>query len=96
MPHEKITHALAIITNVGKPTGFLYPFCLDDSGKVVVRHWGLLPMHYARALMRDSLQGLSHLHEHGLAHRDIKPDKILVDWPGTGTYARLAEVGPMI
>ena len=59
----------------------------------MVRHWCLLPMHYARALMRDLLQGLSHLHEHGLAHRDIKPENILVDWPGTGTYARLADWG---
>ena len=84
---------MAIITNSGQPTGFLYPYLPDDLGKTLVRHWGLLPISYVALLMRDVLQAVSHLHSHSLAHRDIKPENILVDWPGSGTFAKLADWG---
>ncbi len=35
----------------------------------------------AMTVARQVLAGLSYLHQKGIAHRDIKPHNILLDWP---------------
>jgi len=44
----------------------------------------------ARRLIRELCDGLEHAHEHGLIHRDLKPDNIIIDPHGT---ARIVDFG---
>ena len=41
-------------------------------------------------LLAQILSGLAHLHAHGVLHRDLKPDNVLVDGRG---HARIADLG---
>lgn len=55
---------------------------------------GRLPPKRAIALAKQVLAGLAHAHAHGIVHRDMKPDNILVtDVKGHGEQARIADFG---
>ena len=41
-------------------------------------------------LLREILQGLNHIHEQGMIHRDLKPGNVLIDRHG---HAKLADFG---
>jgi uncharacterized protein len=45
--------------------------------------------HFA-SLLRDTLAGLDHLHVHGLLHRDVKGENVIVDSAG---HARITDLG---
>ena len=47
----------------------------------------------ACGLIRQVLDGLSHVHEQGVIHRDIKPRNILVSQQDGGLKAKLADFG---
>merc|ERR550534_1894556 len=52
---------------------------------------GRVPQAAVREVMRDILCAVSHVHRHGMLHRDIKPDNIAMQaWPAE----YLAGVGP--
>ncbi len=44
-------------------------------------------------LIRQLCDGLSHAHGHGLIHRDLKPDNVIVESRGGGEAVRIADFG---
>jgi eukaryotic-like serine/threonine-protein kinase len=47
-----------------------------------VKHRGPLPVSQACQLLAETAQGLQHIHEHGLVHRDIKPGNLFLEEVG--------------
>ncbi len=56
----------------------------------LLRTYRRLTGEQALGVLRGALHGLGHIHEHGLVHRDVKPDNILVDLHGV---SRLIDYG---
>jgi len=56
---------------------FVMPFVAGDTLRQVLRREGQLPIDRAVRLASEILEALEHAHQHGLAHRDIKPDNIV-------------------
>ncbi len=56
---------------------FVMPFVPGETLRQVMRRERLLPIDLAVRVAADVLEALSHAHERGLAHRDIKPDNIV-------------------
>jgi serine/threonine protein kinase len=57
---------------------------LDTEGPVAVAT--------AKAILRDALEGLAHIHGEGCVHRDIKPDNLLITKSGATVIADLGIV----
>ena len=56
---------------------FVMPFVAGETLRQVMRRERLLPIDLAVRIAADVLEALTHAHERGLAHRDIKPDNIV-------------------
>jgi len=56
---------------------FVMPFVPGETLRQVVRRERMLPVDRAVRIATEVLDALAHAHEHGLAHRDIKPDNIV-------------------
>src|SRR5213592_1997973 len=56
---------------------FVMPFVPGETLRQVVRRERMLPIDRAVRVATEVLDALAHAHEHGLAHRDIKPDNIV-------------------
>jgi len=41
-----------------------------------------------RRITRELLEGLGHLHEHGLAHKDLKPENVIMEWFNADRFLR--------
>lgn len=55
---------------------------------------GPMPARRALDIVKQVLAGLSHAHHHGIVHRDMKPDNVLVtEIAGHGEQARIADFG---
>jgi eukaryotic-like serine/threonine-protein kinase len=54
-----------------------------DNLKDVVRRYGPLPVPEALALTHQIARGLSFAHEHGIVHRDVKPQNVILDESGS-------------
>src|SRR5207247_946609 len=63
---------------------FVMPFVTGETLRNVVRRERSLPIHRAVRVATEVLDALGHAHEHGLAHRDIKPDNIVLSAEGAG------------
>ena len=89
----KLRHPNVIsVVDVGKHDGVSF-LVMDLANGVVLSSLlfdGPLPTPRALSLLRQICDGLEHAHEHGLIHRDLKPDNIIVDPDGT---ARIVDFG---
>ena len=60
---------------------FVMPFVAGETLRLALRRAGTLPIARAVRIATEVLDALGHAHEHGLAHRDIKPDNIVLSAP---------------
>ncbi len=65
----------------GEADGFLYyvlPYIEGESLRAKLEREGELPIADAVRILRDVVDALTDAHEHGVVHRDIKPDNVLL------------------
>jgi tetratricopeptide (TPR) repeat protein/aminoglycoside phosphotransferase (APT) family kinase protein len=78
LQHPHIVPLLA----AGEAGGLLYytmPFVEGESLRARLATTGELPVSEAVRLLRDVADALGYAHRHGVVHRDLKPDNILLD-----------------
>ena len=76
----------------GDADGFLYyvmPYVTGQSLRERLGREGELPIHEAVRLITEVVDALAHAHEHGVVHRDIKPDNVML----SGRHALVADFG---
>lgn len=61
---------------------YVMPFVPGETLRQTLRRQRLLPTERAVHIACEVLEALAHAHEHGLAHRDIKPDNIVLSPEG--------------
>jgi len=57
---------------------FVMPFVTGETLRDMIRRDRTLPIDRAVRIATEVLDALGHAHDHGLAHRDIKPDNIVL------------------
>jgi eukaryotic-like serine/threonine-protein kinase len=88
LQHPHIVPVLSAGISEGLPY-YMMPFIEGESLRARLSRSGELPVHDAARILRDVLSALSYAHEHGVVHRDIKPDNVLL----TGNHAVVADFG---
>ena len=88
LQHPHIVPVLSAGISEGLPY-YMMPFIEGESLRVRLARSGELPVHDTARILRDVLSALSYAHEHGVVHRDIKPDNVLL----TGNHAVVADFG---
>src|ERR1700716_175346 len=88
LQHPHIVPVLAAGISEGLPY-YTMPFIEGESLRASLARSGELPIQEAAKILRDVLSALSYAHEHGVVHRDIKPDNVLL----TGNHAVVADFG---
>ena len=88
LQHPHIVPVLAAGISNGLPY-YTMPFIEGESLRARLARSGELPVQEAAKILRDVLSALSYAHEHGVVHRDIKPDNVLL----TGHHAVVADFG---
>jgi eukaryotic-like serine/threonine-protein kinase len=66
-----------------------WPFIEGESLRARIARTGALPIHDASKLLAEVLSALDYAHQHGIVHREIKPENILL----TGHHAVVADFG---
>ena len=87
LTHPHIVPLLAAGESDGVPY-YTMPFVEGESLRTRLAR-GPLPVPEALRLLRDVAKALAYAHEHGVVHRDIKPDNVLV----TGDTAVVTDFG---
>jgi formylglycine-generating enzyme required for sulfatase activity/tRNA A-37 threonylcarbamoyl transferase component Bud32 len=84
-------HILTLIDS-GDADGILYyvmPYMKGESLRDRLSREGKLPIADAIRMLRDVADGLAEAHSHGLVHRDIKPDNVMM----SGNHAVVMDFG---
>jgi len=74
-------HILTLIDS-GEADGLLYyvmPFVEGESLRSRLGRAGALPISEATRILREVVDALVHAHKHGMIHRDIKPDNVMIE-----------------
>jgi serine/threonine-protein kinase len=69
------------ITDAGEAQGVLFftmPFIEGETMRHRLAREGAFPMSDATRIARDVAMALAHVHSHGVVHRDVKPENILL------------------
>ncbi len=84
-------HILPLLDS-GEAQGVLYyvmPYVEGESVRDRLARHGELPIHDAVKILVEIVDALAHAHAHGIAHRDIKPDNVLL----SGRHALVMDFG---
>ena len=76
----------------GESGGFLYyvmPFVEGESLRAKLDRDGQMPVHDAVRVLREVVDALAYAHAHGVLHRDIKPDNVML----SGRHALVTDFG---
>jgi tRNA A-37 threonylcarbamoyl transferase component Bud32/tetratricopeptide (TPR) repeat protein len=76
----------------GTADGVLYyvmPFVEGESLRDLMRREGRVPLARAAEIVREAASGLEYAHGHGIVHRDVKPENIML----SGGHAVVADFG---
>ena len=88
LQHPHIVPVLSAGISDGLPY-YTMPFIEGESLRARLARSGELPVHDTARILRDVLSALSYAHEHGVVHRDIKPDNVLL----SGRHALVTDFG---
>src|ERR1043166_2003333 len=83
-------HIVPVLTagELGGVPYYTMPFIEGESLRARIER-GPMPIPEAVSMLRDVARALAYAHEHGVVHRDIKPDNVLV----SGGSATVADFG---
>jgi len=89
----RLTHPHILpLHDSGEANGFLYyvmPYIDGESLRTRIEREGELPVHEAAKILAEVVDALTHAHEQGIVHRDIKPDNVLM----SGHHALVTDFG---
>ena len=88
LQHPHIVGVLAAGEVDGMPY-FTMPFVDGESVRARIARDGRLTVGRAVSILKDVARALAYAHEHGVVHRDIKPDNVLL----AGTSATVTDFG---
>ena len=79
-PHIVPVLSAGVIEYAGGTTGPYYtmPYIRGETLRARLDRDGALPAEEVRRILLDVADALAHAHDHGIVHRDIKPDNIFI------------------
>lgn len=81
LQHPSIVSVLSSGATEGLPY-YTMPLVEGQSLQARIARYGALPIRDAVRILRDILSAFANAHEHGIVHRDMKPDNVLLGKTG--------------